>query len=54
MSADVERVTTGLRHTHEVWASSIEVALAIWLLVTRLGVAVAASAGLSLGKAVAV
>jgi ATP-binding cassette subfamily C (CFTR/MRP) protein 1 len=39
MSADVERVGTGMRYLHEVWASPIDIGLAIWLLERQLGAA---------------
>lgn len=39
MGADVERVYTGLRLIHEVWASIIQIALAAWLLYRQLGLA---------------
>ncbi|KAF2181846.1 hypothetical protein K469DRAFT_740732 [Zopfia rhizophila CBS 207.26] len=32
MNADVERITTGLRQVQELWASSFEIALSVWLL----------------------
>lgn len=46
MSADVEQFATGSRNMHECWASLIDVALGIWLLQTRLGVAVAVTGAL--------
>ncbi|KAK3368578.1 ABC transporter [Podospora didyma] len=39
MGADVERVYTGLRFIHEVWANTIQIALASWLLQRQLGLA---------------
>lgn len=39
MGADVERVYTGLRLMHEVWANAIQIALALWLLQRQLGLA---------------
>ena len=36
MNADVERITTGLRQVHELWASFFEIALSIWLLYMQL------------------
>ncbi|KAJ5562000.1 hypothetical protein N7535_003537 [Penicillium sp. DV-2018c] len=38
MSADVERITQGWQTMHEIWANSIEIALAIYLLQIQLGV----------------
>ncbi|GAB1311376.1 Multidrug resistance protein MDR [Madurella fahalii] len=40
MSADVERITTGLHTFHELWANIIEVAVAIRLLQWKLGLGV--------------
>lgn len=42
MSTDVERSGTGLRFMHEVWASPIDIGLAIYLLERQLGPASAA------------
>ena len=39
MGADVERIYTGLRLIHEVWANVIQIALATWLLERQLGLA---------------
>jgi hypothetical protein len=44
MSADVERVGTGLRTLHEVWASTLEIALALWLIKGQIGVAAVSAA----------
>lgn len=49
MSADVERIGTGLRQMHDVWAGLIEIGLAMWLLATQLGVAAVAAGIVSLG-----
>jgi ABC-type multidrug transport system fused ATPase/permease subunit len=38
MSADVERITQGWQTMHEIWANSVEIALAIYLLERQLGV----------------
>ncbi|KAJ5490192.1 ABC transporter integral membrane type 1 [Penicillium expansum] len=38
MSADVERITQGWATIHEIWANSVEIALAIYLLKIQLGV----------------
>jgi len=43
MSADIDRIGTGLRELHELYSSWIELALALWLLKRLLGVAMAAS-----------
>ncbi|KAJ6013292.1 ABC transporter FUM19 [Penicillium herquei] len=39
MGTDVERIVTGFRSIHELWASPIEVGIAIWLLARQVGVA---------------
>ena len=41
MSADIERITTGWQTMHEMWANSLEVAIAIYLLQRQLGAACA-------------
>lgn len=38
MSADMERIDTGLRNLHETWASIVQAALAGWMLYIRIGV----------------
>jgi len=50
MSADVERVGTGMRWFHELWASSLDIGLALWLLERQLGIASVAPAALFFGK----
>lgn len=42
MSTDIERITVGFRAFHDFWASSIQVALASWMLYKELGIAFAA------------
>lgn len=32
MSADTERICVGLRQCHELWASLLDIAVALWLL----------------------
>ncbi|KAG8161209.1 hypothetical protein KVR01_009473 [Diaporthe batatas] len=39
MSADIERIDTGWRTAHDVWANLVEIAIAIFLLERQLGVA---------------
>jgi ATP-binding cassette, subfamily C (CFTR/MRP), member 1 len=39
MSADIERIVQGWQTMHEMWASLIEVGIAIYLLERQLGVA---------------
>lgn len=38
MSTDMERINLGLRSLHDIWASTIQVALAGWMLYKQLGV----------------
>lgn len=44
MSADVERVGTGMRFIHEAWGSVLDISLAVYLLQRQLGVASVAPA----------
>ncbi|KAJ6125118.1 hypothetical protein N7471_012435 [Penicillium samsonianum] len=46
MSVDIERISSGLQHVHEVWASPIDIGLALWLLERQLGLAVVAFAAI--------
>jgi len=48
MSADIERITTGWQTMHEMWASLIEVAVAIYLLKIQLGAACAVPIAVSI------
>ncbi|OQD90867.1 hypothetical protein PENANT_c001G04474 [Penicillium antarcticum] len=48
MSVDVERIGSGLQYVHEVWASPIDIGLALWLLERQLGLAVVAFASVFL------
>ncbi len=41
MSTDIERISAGCVHLHEVWANSVEVGIAVWLLYLQLGAACA-------------
>lgn len=43
MSSDIERIGTGLRNVHEIWACIIEIALAMWLLQGQLGISIIAT-----------
>lgn len=49
MSADVERIATGLRGMHELWAMMLEVGVGFWLLYRQVGLAMLSMAGLTLG-----
>ncbi|OAL69956.1 multidrug resistance protein [Trichophyton violaceum] len=48
MSVDIERISSGLRYFHEIWASPIDIGLALWLLQQQLGVAAVAPAAIFL------
>ncbi len=39
MGTDVERIFQGMQDMHEVWANTVQIALATWLLRQELGVA---------------
>src|SRR6478752_1716623 len=39
MSADIERIDTGWRTAHDVWANLIEIVIAVYLLGRQLGLA---------------
>ena len=49
MSADVERIATGLCGMHELWATALEVGIGFWLLYRQVGLAMLSMAGLTLG-----
>ncbi|EGE09617.1 hypothetical protein TEQG_08556, partial [Trichophyton equinum CBS 127.97] len=49
MSVDIERISSGLRYFREIWASPIDIGLALWLLQQQLGVAAAALLEIRLG-----
>ncbi|KAL3420510.1 hypothetical protein PVAG01_06955 [Phlyctema vagabunda] len=53
MTADVERVGSGMRTMHDSWASIIEIGLALWLLEMQLGVATVAAVAVSVACIVA-
>ena len=50
MSTDVQRICDSLAQLHEVWASIIEIALAIWLLSREIGVALLGPLALMVGS----
>ncbi|RAK71485.1 P-loop containing nucleoside triphosphate hydrolase protein [Aspergillus fijiensis CBS 313.89] len=39
MNADIERISSGLRYIHDVWACIVEIPIALWLLWQQLGIA---------------
>jgi ATP-binding cassette, subfamily C (CFTR/MRP), member 1 len=45
MSTDIERIVAGLPNVHEIWASIIEVSIAVWLLERQVSYAVIAPVG---------
>jgi ATP-binding cassette subfamily C (CFTR/MRP) protein 1 len=50
MGTDVERIATSFRSIHEVWASTIEVGVAIWLLERQVRVACVVPVIISIGE----
>lgn len=50
MSADIERITVGWAHMHEMWANCIEIVIAIYLLARQLGAACAIPLAVAVGK----
>ena len=48
MSADIDRIGSGVRLFHEYYASVLELGISLWLLYLYLGVAMAASTGFTL------
>jgi hypothetical protein len=49
MSADVERIVTGMQTAHELWSNTLEVVLAIYLLGRQLGAACAVPIAVAVG-----
>jgi ATP-binding cassette subfamily C (CFTR/MRP) protein 1 len=49
MGTDIEKIALSLRQVHEVWASTIEIAIALWLLEKQLEAAFVAPAVLTIG-----
>ncbi|KAL6705718.1 hypothetical protein ACN47E_006507 [Coniothyrium glycines] len=47
MSADVERIVTGMETGHEIWSNTLEITLAMYLLERELGVACAIPIGVA-------
>jgi len=50
MSADVERITNGWQTMHEIWANSVEIGLAIYLLERQLGISCVIPVAVALRK----
>jgi len=50
MSADVERIVTGLETGHEIWSNSLEIAIAMYLLQQQLGAACAIPIGVAISE----
>lgn len=50
MGTDIEKIALSLRQVHEVWASLIEIAIALWLLERQMGAAFVAPAVLTVGS----
>lgn len=49
-STDMETVTRGVAQMHEIWASLVEIAIAMWLLERQLGVSAVIPICVVLGK----
>jgi hypothetical protein len=49
MGTDIERIAYNLRTVHELWASIVEIAIALWLLGRQVGVACVIPLVISLG-----
>ena len=50
MNADVERIVGGLRMMNEIWANTVQVAFAAWLLERQVGIAVVPSLVIASGN----
>lgn len=49
MSADIERIVTGMQTAHELWSNALEVGIAIFLLQRELGAACGIPIGVAVG-----
>ncbi|KAK7996619.1 hypothetical protein PG989_004659 [Apiospora arundinis] len=47
ISTDMERIITGLKDVHEIWANALQVAISVWLLYHELGIACVAPAAVA-------
>jgi len=54
MSTDVDRIVAGLEHLNFIWASPIEIMIALYLLWRQVGLACLMPLGISLGKKAAI
>lgn len=50
MSADLERISSGLRYIHDAWGCVIEIGIALWLLWMQLGIASIAPIVVAVGE----
>ena len=50
MSTDIDRIALGFSRAHEIWASALEVVLAVWLLEKQIGIACLAPVVIALGE----
>ena len=48
MSTDIQRITDGINYIHEIWASTIEAAIAVYLLQQQIGVLAVVPIGMAL------
>ena len=49
MSTDIDRITSNIQEMHEIWASTLEVGLAVYLLQLQIGWAAVGTPLLTLG-----
>lgn len=50
MGTDVERIDESLSQVHEIWASTLEIGIAVWLLVRQVSYAAVAPLIICVGK----
>jgi hypothetical protein len=50
MNADIERISSGFRYVHDVWACIVEIPIALYLLWRQLGIASVAPIVVVVGK----
>lgn len=49
MGTDIEKIVLSFRQVHEMWASALEIAVAVWLLERQIGAASAVPGILAIG-----
>jgi hypothetical protein len=50
MSTDIQRIADGINYVHEIWASTIEAAIAVYLLQQQIGILAVVPIGMALCK----